>query len=54
MNPKTYEIVLQTNDERTDTYYERAFNEDSAVILAQAEAINKARGYELVSVIAVR
>lgn len=48
MNFKTYEIVLQTNDERTDVYYKRAFNKEQAVILAQAEAIESAEGYGLV------
>ena len=51
MGFKLYKITLQTNDERTDIYYQRAFNKESAVILAQAEAINNAKGYKLISAI---
>lgn len=53
MNFKKYKITLETNEERTDIYYQRAFDKESAVILAQAEAIKSARGHKLISVIQI-
>lgn len=50
MNKRKYKIVLQTNTERQDEYIKYASNDDEAVILTQAEAIENARGYKLVSV----
>jgi hypothetical protein len=44
-----YEIFL-TNGTIQDGYYKWAFCKKQAVILAQAEAIENAKGYELVSV----
>lgn len=45
-----YKIILQTNDQKTDIYYEHAICEKEAIILAQAEAIKEARGYVFVSI----
>jgi hypothetical protein len=51
---KDYEFkVVLTNGMVNTIYTKRAFNEQEAVILAQAEAINDARGYTLVSVIKI-
>jgi hypothetical protein len=46
---RVYEIIL-TNGTVETKYNKRAFSDKQAVILAQAEAIQAARGYELVSV----
>jgi len=45
-----YFEILLTNGEVENTYYKWAFNEKEAIILAQAEAIQNARGYELISI----
>ena len=43
-----YRVVL-TNGKVEHTYILRAFNITEAIILAQADAIKQARGYELVN-----
>lgn len=48
MRPYKYEVKL-TNGVVEHTYYITAMSGSAAIILAQAEAINNARGYELVS-----
>lgn len=45
MKQKQYEVVLSSG-----TYYVRAFTDEQAVILAQAEAINEGKNYEYVNV----
>lgn len=47
MKPNTYKVKL-TNGTVVHEYIITAFNENQAIILAQAEAIRKARGYQLV------
>ena len=49
MNNKYFEVEL-TNGTVNDKYKIKAVNEEQAIILAQAEAINNAKGYKLVSV----
>ena len=49
MNFNDY-IVTLTNGTINNTYKIQAFNKEQATILAQAEAIKQARGYELVSI----
>jgi len=49
MNHKAF-IVRLTNGTVEEDYHIVAFNEREAIILAQAQAINLARGYELVEV----
>lgn len=49
MIPNKYEVVL-TNGTVNHTYNIVAFCEREATILAQAEAINNARGYDVISV----
>jgi len=49
MIPHKYIIIL-TNGTTQQEYKVSATNEQSAIILAQAEAIKLARGYELVSI----
>jgi len=49
MIPHKY-IVTLTNGTTQQEYKISATNEESAIILAQSEAIKLARGYELVSV----
>jgi hypothetical protein len=49
MRQYLFEVVL-TNGTVNYTYEKFAFNEREAVILAQAEAIQEAIGYDLVSV----
>jgi len=49
MKTTEYEVIL-TNGMVNHTYNIPAFNEREAVILAQAEAIKSARGYDFVSV----
>lgn len=46
---KNFKIVL-TNGTVAYVYHKSAISEREAVILAQAEAIQEGRGYELVSV----
>jgi hypothetical protein len=48
MRDNEYKIIL-TNGSIEDTYYEYATCKEAAIILAQARAINNARGYKLVS-----
>jgi len=50
MIPHKYIIIL-TNGTTQQEYKKSATNKEAAVILAQAEAIQNARGYELVSVV---
>ena len=49
MNNKTYVVTL-TNGTVESDYVKHASCEEAAVILAQAEAIGRARGYILVDV----
>jgi hypothetical protein len=49
MKYNTYDVVL-TNGIIRNTYRKHAICEREAIILAQADAINKARGYEFVSI----
>jgi len=48
MNFTHYKIILQTNPEVQHSYKKRAFCEEAAIILAQAEAIELGRGYKFV------
>jgi|GEM_PF-2308387 len=50
MIPRKY-IVTLTNGTVEHQYKISATNQEQAIILAQAEAINLARGYEFVSII---
>lgn len=50
MKFNTYEIIL-TNGIVYHKYIKQAFNQKEATILAQAEAIQNASGYELISVV---
>lgn len=50
MIPYKY-IVTLTNGNTEQQYKVSATNQQAAIILAQAEAIKLARGYELVSII---
>jgi len=50
MIPHKYIITL-TNGTTQQEYKKSATNKEAAIILAQAEAIQNARGYELVSVV---
>jgi hypothetical protein len=49
MGYHTYDVIL-TNGITQQIYRKHGFCEREAVILAQAEAIENARGYEVVSV----
>lgn len=48
MKQRKFEVIL-TNGTVNTSYIKWAFNEREAVILAQAEAIQNAMGYEVVS-----
>jgi hypothetical protein len=47
MNDKAFCIVLTNGTEEME-YYVRAFNDEQAIILAQAEAIQCGNGYKFV------
>jgi len=49
MKHNEYDVTL-TNGTTEQTYRIRAMSEEQVIILAQAKAINQARGYKLVSV----
>jgi len=49
-----YFEILLTNGDIEHKYYKWAFNKKEATILAQAEAILNARGYELVYVVPIK
>jgi len=52
MKYNVYEVTL-TNGKVFNSYRKQAFTEREAIILAQAEAIQNAKGYEFVSIIEV-
>jgi hypothetical protein len=52
MIPRKYKVIL-TNGRVNHTYNVHAGGEKAAIILARAEAINMARGFELVHVVEV-